>query len=318
MVEPAEPAVAVGSSIKTEWYSTWQTNDPIHNNGWATEIIGIERNKDHFTFENKYNDLKYSWGGKGEIHQNYYMSGIWKSKQDNPSAGSFMLHIADSQGRMRTGFLLGPNTGDRKNFGAWVLVKKDKDVPDEATAVGQLEIAKKLLAASMCPGLGELVKYSGGQFIEEFLHSAIASAHQLLKSGYPQGAVKEAFGKLEQYVKEKATVIDQNWSSFTNLNMVDLMANAFEPGRPAEGGKPAKKPGPLSNSSDPPQGQFESSSRSRMQDLFKGSLYIRNSYAHSDPPPTTVSDAVVLLMMANYFFGLVDSQVKKRATSQHP
>ncbi len=223
-----------------------------------------------------------------------------------------MLHIADSQGRIRTGFLLGPDKGDRKNFGAWVLVKKDNDVSDRAAALGQLEAAKKLLAASMCPGLGDLVKHSGRQFIEEFLHPEIGAAHQLLKSGSPQRAVREAFSKLEQYVKEKANFANQN------LNMVDLMANAFEPGKPVEPGKPgkpekpAKEPGPLSNGSDPPGGQFDSSERSRMQDLFKGSLYIRNIYEHK-PPPTTVSDAVMLLMMATYFYRLVDSQAEKRA-----
>ena len=287
-------------SVKTEWYSTWQTNDPIHNYRWATEIIEIERTKDHFTFESKCNDLKYSWHGLGEIHKNYYVSGTWQSRENNPSAGSFMLHIANTQDRIRTGFLLGPTEGDRKNFGAWVLVRKDGAVPDRATALDKLEAAKSELAASMCPGLGELVKHSGGQFIEEYLHPAIATAHQLLKSGDPQGAVTAAFSSLEPYVRTKAK------NTNPKLNLLDLMITAFKPG----------KDGPLSNGKDTEKDINESSEQHRMQDLFKGSLYIRNIYQHK-PPTTSVSDAVILLMVATYFYRLVDSQAMKRATLEN-
>src|SRR6516225_522955 len=115
MVEPAEPIDrdVEGASVETEWFSTWQTNDPVHDNKWATEIIKISRKQDSnfFTFESSRNSLEYEWEGIGEVHRNYYISGTWESKNGNPSAGSFMLHAADSQSRMRTGFLLGPTEG---------------------------------------------------------------------------------------------------------------------------------------------------------------------------------------------------------------
>ena len=302
MVEPAEPIDrdVEGASIETEWFSTWQTNDPVHDNKWATEIIKISRKQDsnYFTFESSRNSLEYEWEGIGEVHRNYYISGTWESKNGNPSAGSFMLHAADSQSRMRTGFLLGPTEGDRKNFGAWVLVRKNDAVPDLTAAHKHLEAAKQVLATSMCPGLGDLVKYSGGKFIEEFLHPEIKTALQLVNRGDPKVGVQTAFVGLEQYVSNASGI------TITNLPLLHLMENAFAPGA-----------GPLCDGPFPPGDKRESSKQSRMRDLFTGSVYLRNIYGHT-PPTTSVSDAVVLLMVATYFYRLVDAQATKRGRSR--
>jgi len=213
-------------------------------------------------------------------------------KKDSPSAGSFMLHSADSQGRMRTGFLLGPTKGDRKNFGAWVLVRKDSTVPDLTAAQDQLEAAKRHLAISMCPGLGDLVNYSDGQFLEGLLHPALQPAVALLKNAKTEAAVGSAFVQLEDYVSEASGV--------SGLPLLNLMEKVFKPGD-----------GKLSNGTFRPGNRLESSTQSRMQDLFTGSLYIRNLYGHR-PPKTSFAEAVTLLMFATYLYRLVDRQAVKR------
>lgn len=287
-------SAATPTLTTAEWFSSWQTNDPVDGNRWATEIIVIKREKSgsKFSFHNKDNDLKYAWHGSGENHRHYYMSGTWVSAEDRPSAGSFMLHSTDSQGTMKTGFLLGPTKGDRKNFGAWVLVRKDSTVPNLAAARGHLEAAKRHLAISMCPGLGEMVKYSDGQFIEQFLHPALQPAFALLKSADAKGAVGEAFSRLEHYVSSASGV--------SGVSLLDLMLMVFKPGS-----------GELSNGTSPQGNWFESSSQARMRDLFTGSLYVRNLYEHN-PPKTSFAEAVGLLMLATYLYGLVDAQVVKR------
>jgi hypothetical protein len=284
---------AAPENTTSEWFSTWQTNDPVHLNNWATETIKFRQIKgDLFEFDNFDNNLEYQWHGIGEIHHDHYISGTWQSAKANASAGSFMLHVANSQDRVRTGFLLGRTQDDRKNFGAWVLVRKNKDVATLDIAHQHLEKAKSSLASDMCPGLSDLVTYSNGKFIGSFLHNKLSPAFSNLRDGDLIEAVRGAFGGLEAYVREKSGVAVEN--------MLDMMTSAFRPFS-----------GKLSNG-NLKRTRAESSEQERMQDLFTGSLYVRNLYAHKDPPKLKVDGAVKLLILASYFYELVDSQAEKR------
>ena len=290
------------SKIETEWYSTWQTNDPKHQYQWASELIRARREGDAFEFENTGNNFHYHWRGSGNIHRTQYVTGHWWSaKEGSTSAGTFMLHIADPQGRMRTGFLLGPDQGDRKNFGAWVMVRKDQPEADWPAAANDLEAAKRLLASSLCPGLGDLIGYADGRFIESLLHGKVRPGLQLLNSGDVVGAVSQAFGQLVTYVRDRAGLDPK-------LDMLNVMKKAFE-----------LYHGKLSNGPiRPGQNKFaEDSEQHRMCDLFKGSLYVRNLYAHN-PPSTSVTEAVNLLLIASYLYTLVDRQAAKRGRTGTP
>jgi len=165
-------------------------------------------------------------------------------------------------------------------------------VPDLDTAKGHLEVAKKNLAISMCPGSGELVKYSEGQFIEGFLHPALRPAFALFRIGDTKAAVSTAFFQREHYVSIA--------SGISQLPLLHLMQTVFKPGD-----------GVLSNGPNPQGDHLESSTQSRMRDLFTGSPYVRNLYGHS-PPKTSFDEAVTLLMLARYLYRLVDSQLVKR------
>jgi len=165
-------------------------------------------------------------------------------------------------------------------------------VPDLDTAKGHLEVAKKNLAITMCPGSGELVKYSEGQFIEGFLHPALRPAFALFRIGDTKAAVSTAFFQREHYVSIA--------SGISQLPLLHLMQTVFKPGD-----------GVLSNGPNPQGDHLESSTQLRMRDLFTGSPYVRNLYGHS-PPKTSFDEAVTLLMLARYLYRLVDSQLVKR------
>ncbi len=136
------------------------------------------------------------------------------------------------------------------------------------------------------------MNYSDGQFLEDFLHPALQPAFSLLKNAKTEAAVSAAFVQLDHYVSAASGV--------SGLPLLNLMEKVFKPGD-----------GELSNGALPPGNWLESPTQSRMQDLFTGSLYIRNLYGPR-PPKTSCAEAMALLMFATYLYRLVDRQAVKR------
>ena len=88
--------------------------------------------------------------------------------------------------------------------------------------MGIYEGAKRRLAITMCSGLGDLVNYSDGQFLEGLLHPALQPAVALLKNAKTEAAVGSAFVQLEDYVSEASGV--------SGLPLLNLMEKVFKPG----------------------------------------------------------------------------------------
>jgi hypothetical protein len=164
-----------------------------------------------------------------------------------------------------------------------------------------IEQAKRRLALDMCPGLGDLIELSDGQFLAKFLHPEIQkSALSDLRQRRRRSAVRNAFQELITHVQTVSGLP-------SSLSPGDLMTAAFEP-----------KKGKLSNGkiSNQQASNFEFGKQLNMQQLFQGSLYIRNLYVHDIPAPK-FSEAVQLLMLASYLFGVVDEQRAKGITLTH-
>lgn len=279
-------------SSDSRWYSTWQTNDEKHNYAWANEIIYFVLQKDgNFLFSSIANDLGYKWSGEGHTHSRSYMAGTWSSeKEDAKAAGAFILHNMDTQGEVRAGFLLGPDTNDRKNYGAWILVKADANDREEL-----ISKAKRHFSLNMCPGLGELIELSNGQFLRGFLHPEIVNAAlPLLAQSKSREAVHVVFTELQNYIQK---------ASGLSVTGAPLMKQAFAPEK-----------GPLSREIKSNQ---EKTNQEYMRELFLGSLLIRNEYI-KEFPSTTIKDALPLLMFASVLYKIVDQQRPASTISKSP
>ena len=270
-------------SVDDEWHSTWQTNDKQHAYAWTRETMHFfYKNDGTVEFLSEANDLRYKWIGSGVKHRDSYMAGTWYSDHKNAkSAGAFILHETDSQGEIRTGFLLGSDKQGRENYGAWVLVKKGVKDPEQA-----IDAAKERLALNMCPGLGDLIVLSKGQFMGKFLHPEIGkSALALFENATPLQAVNTVLTDLQNYIQK---------ASGLNLSGAALMKQAFAVGS-----------GPLSD------GQVldktHKSNQEYLLELFLGSLFFRNKYIKEFPQLTT-EDAIPLLMFCSLLYKMVDQQ----------
>jgi hypothetical protein len=282
---------------KDLWYSTWQTNDERDGFRWANEqILFVTDPHGKFTFQAAQNDLKYKWGGAGSVHQGSYLSGTWSLTESTTSKGAFVLHNDDSQGKVRVGFLLGTDKVKRVNYGAWVLVKAS-----EAERQSALAEAKRALAHRMCPGIGDLIALSDGQFLHGFVHAKIAqSVLPQLASKDPLAAVRTACSKLADHVRDA--------SGLKTDDNARLIKEAF---RVIKGGTSSKGDGPLSKGELIPgvslstaQEQFN---KEYLKELFLGSLFIRNIYGHNTVKTNNVN-AIRIILLINYLFHLVDER----------
>jgi hypothetical protein len=290
------PSAVSGVKVADDgWHSTWQTNDKKHDYAWATETIYLVTQPDgRIMFGSHDNDLEYRWTGEGREYSKSYIAGAWKSEKGN-SEGAFILHNTDSQGEIKTGFLLGPDTELRKNYGAWILVKKSAGNHEQLVAE-----AKKRLALDMCPGLGDLVELSNGQFMRRFLHPEIATtALQLLIADKHLEAVRAVSGSLRDHLRK---II----GSASDGGPLIKEAFRVQTGK-LSNGRFVHPPGSLKR-------DREEATQGHMLELFLGSLYIRNLHEHSSPLITT-ENVLRILMIFSYLLYIIDEQHAKQSTS---
>lgn len=271
------------------WYSTWQTNDKRDGFRWANEQIHFVTDPDgKFKFKATENDLGYKWEGDGSVHQGFYLSGTWSSKINPATKGAFVLHNDDSQGRVRVGFLLGTDKDKRANYGAWVLVKASEAARERALAD-----AKRALAHRMCPGIGDLIAQSDGQFLHGFVHAKVAqSVLPQLAEGLPLEAVRTACTGLADHVRAA--------SGITSADNAKLIKQAFHPTN-----------GPLSKGELAPGVSLdpfdEGTNKEYLKELFLGSLFIRNIYSHNTVKTDSIN-AIRIILLINCLFHLVDER----------
>lgn len=116
------------------WFATWQTNSASEN-PWSTERVKVSITGKKLHFSNYDNDNEYQWEGDGEIFNNLYVIGYWRSKKNPTSSGTFTLCLSN-QAEYLVGFFLGPNRGGLHNYGAFILAKSK-----EKLASGKRELA---------------------------------------------------------------------------------------------------------------------------------------------------------------------------------
>lgn len=114
------------------WFATWQTNSASEN-PWSTERVKVSITGKKLHFSNY--DNEYQWEGDGEIFNNLYVIGYWRSKKNPTSSGTFTLCLSN-QAEYLVGFFLGPNRGGLHNYGAFILAKSK-----EKLASGKRELA---------------------------------------------------------------------------------------------------------------------------------------------------------------------------------
>jgi uncharacterized protein (TIGR02391 family) len=277
------------------WYSTWQTNDKRDGFRWANEQILFVTDPDgKFTFAAAENDMEYQWEGDGSVDQGSYLSGTWSSTINPASKGAFVLHNDDSQGKVRVGFLLGTNKDKRANYGAWVLVKASEPERDSALAE-----AKRALAHRMCPGIGDLIALSDGQFLHGFVHAKIAqSVLPQLAEGQPLAAVRTACAGLADHVRAA--------SGITAADNAQLIKQAFQ-GTNGPLSKGELAPGVSLSSSQ------EQTNKEYLKELFLGSLLIRNIYGHNTVTTDSIN-ATRIILLINYLLHLVDERAAASST----
>lgn len=97
----------VGQGILGAWQSSWF--DPSAPGGWVVERVSISAEEGKIVLVNDTKSGDYLWHGSGELYDERFFSGMWKSRtHGSRPLGVFSLYVLP-QGDSAVGQAFGPN-----------------------------------------------------------------------------------------------------------------------------------------------------------------------------------------------------------------